>query len=235
MQLTQTVMIKFLKLTLASATEKKHKTALTEKIIKENRMLEIIAASTNSHKIEEMNSITQSSSICKFTAMSSLKKYPIDIIEDGNTFEENALIKAKALLEHTDRPVIADDSGLVIDALNGEPGIYSARYRGLESDIEKNELILDLMRSVEDKERTARFVCVLAFIDNNRKSHIFEGSCEGVISNKIVGNNGFGYDPVFYIPEYQTTMANVPPEIKNRISHRAAALNNFLEYIKTMA
>ncbi|MBN2434682.1 MAG: RdgB/HAM1 family non-canonical purine NTP pyrophosphatase [Spirochaetes bacterium] len=197
-------------------------------------MIEIITASTNSHKINEMNNIAGSSAICKFTAMSRLDNYPENIIEDGNTFKENALIKAKALTEYTDKPIIADDSGLVIDALNGEPGIFSARYHGLESDNEKNRLILELLKDVADKERTARFVCLLAFIDSKRNTHFFEGACEGMISKKIIGGNGFGYDPIFYVSEYKTTMANVAPETKNRISHRALALQNFLEFMKNM-
>ncbi|MDA3899048.1 MAG: RdgB/HAM1 family non-canonical purine NTP pyrophosphatase [Spirochaetes bacterium] len=193
--------------------------------------MEIIVASQNSHKIDEMSAKFGSSNGIFFLPMNKLPDYPKDIIENGTTFEENAIIKAQAILPFTDKAIIADDSGLVVDALNGEPGIYSARYKGCKDDTEKNRIILDAMTDVPDEKRTAHFICVLAYLDTDWNLHTFTGICAGLIHTTLDGSNGFGYDPIFYLPEYRTTMADILPEEKNRISHRALALDKFHNFL----
>ena len=149
----------------------------------------------------------------------------IDIVEDGSTFEENAIIKAKAVMERTGQLALADDSGLEIDALNKEPGIYSARYMGEDTSYRvKNANLIQRLEGVPDEKRTARFVCVIAaaFPDGTVKTT--EGAIEGRIGYEEKGTNGFGYDPIFYVPEYGCTTAELSEEQKNKISHRGKAL-----------
>ena len=149
----------------------------------------------------------------------------IDIVEDGKTFEENAVIKAKAVMEETGEMVLADDSGFEVDYLNKEPGIYSARYLGEDTPYSiKNAEILKRCEGVPDEKRTARFVCAIAaaFPDGSMKT--VRAAMEGRIGYKESGENGFGYDPIFYLPEYGCTSAELSMEEKNRISHRGKAL-----------
>lgn len=155
-----------------------------------------------------------------------------DVVEDGTTFEENALIKAVAIAEiarkmpeYKNTVVLADDSGLEIDYLNKEPGIYSARYMGEDTsyDIKNNELLRRL-KGVPDEKRTARFVCAIAAAFPDGTSEVLRGTMEGIIGHEIKGNNGFGYDPIFFLPGYQCTSAELPPEKKNELSHRGEGL-----------
>lgn len=155
-----------------------------------------------------------------------------DVVEDGSTFEENALIKAteiakiaRKMPEYKNTVVLADDSGLEIDYLNKEPGIYSARYMGEDTsyDIKNNELIRRL-EGVPDEKRTARFVCAVAAAFPDGTSEVLRGTMEGIIGYEIKGENGFGYDPIFFLPEYQCTSAELPPEKKNELSHRGEGL-----------
>lgn len=149
----------------------------------------------------------------------------VDIVEDGTTFEENALIKAKAVAAHCNDIVLADDSGLEIDYLNKEPGIYSARYAGTDTSYDiKNSLLLSRMKGVPDKQRTARFVCAVAAVFPNGDKEVVRGTMEGCIGYEIAGANGFGYDPIFFLPEYGCTSAELAPEKKNELSHRGEAL-----------
>ncbi len=149
----------------------------------------------------------------------------LDIVEDGSTFEENAMIKARAVAEHCDDIVLADDSGLEIDFLNKEPGIYSARYLGRETPYpEKNAKILEKLSGVPDSERTARFVCAIAAHIPDGRELVVRGTMEGIIGHEIAGENGFGYDPIFFLPEYGKTSAEISPEEKNEVSHRGKAL-----------
>ena len=147
------------------------------------------------------------------------------IVEDGKTFEENADIKARTIMELTGDVVLADDSGLEIDWLNGEPGIYSARYMGEDTSYDiKNSHLIQLLDGVPQEQRTARFVCVIsAAFPDGRILH-GRGTIEGIIGYEIKGENGFGYDPIFYLPEYGCTTAELPPEKKNELSHRGKAL-----------
>lgn len=149
----------------------------------------------------------------------------IDIVEDGKTFEENAIIKAKAVMERTGQLVLADDSGLEVDALGGEPGIYSARYMGEDTSYEiKNRNIIERLEGVEGDSRSARFVCVIAAAFPDGETVTTRGTIEGVIAKEPAGENGFGYDPIVYVPEYKMTTGQMEPDVKNAISHRGKAL-----------
>lgn len=153
-----------------------------------------------------------------------------DIVEDGKTFAENAIIKAKAVMELTGQIAMADDSGLVIDALNGEPGIYSARYMGEETSYDiKNQNLIDRLEGVPEEKRTARFVCAIACALPDGTVLTSEGTMEGIIGYESRGANGFGYDPIFYLPEYGVSSAQLTPEKKNELSHRGKALRKMRE------
>jgi len=154
--------------------------------------------------------------------------YEAKIIEDGVTFEENALIKARTIAEQYNFPVIADDSGLIIDALDGAPGVYSAIYAGDHASDDENIVkVLAELADVEASKRTARFVCVLAIVDANGKEIVVSGECEGEILTKKRGLKGFGYDPIFYLPQLGKTMAELSRDEKNALSHRANAFKKF--------
>lgn len=153
-----------------------------------------------------------------------------DIVEDGTTFEENALIKAKAIAEITKEIVLADDSGLEIDALNKEPGIYSARYMGEDTSYRiKNQNLIERLEGVEEDKRTARFVCAIAAAFPDGEVITTIGTVEGRIAHEEKGENGFGYDPIFYVPEFGCTTAELSDEEKNKISHRGNALRAMKE------
>ena len=154
----------------------------------------------------------------------------VDIVEDGTTFEENAIIKAKAIAALTDDIVLADDSGLEVDYLNKEPGVYSARYLGEDTSYEiKNQAILDRLAGVPKEKRTARFVCAIAAAMPDGEVLVTRETIEGYIGDKPAGNGGFGYDPIFYVDEYGCSTAELDSETKNRISHRGNALRMMKE------
>ena len=156
-----------------------------------------------------------------------------DIVEDGKTFEENALIKARTVAKLTDAVVVADDSGLVVDALNGEPGIYSARYLGEDTPYEiKNQKIIERLSDVPKEKRTARFVCAMAAVLPDGEEISVTGVMEGYIGYEAAGENGFGYDPIFYVDQYGTSTANITPEQKNEISHRGKALRGIRDALE---
>lgn len=149
----------------------------------------------------------------------------IDIVEDGKTFEENALIKARAVAKATGEISFADDSGLEVDYLNKEPGIYSARYMGEDTPYSvKNNNLLERMKGVEGADRSARFVCAIACVFPDGKERVIRATIEGQLALSPAGENGFGYDPIFYLPEFRKTTAQLSMEEKNMISHRAKAL-----------
>lgn len=150
-----------------------------------------------------------------------------DIEETGKTFEENALLKAEAVCKITGQVVISDDSGLIVDALDGAPGIYSARYAGLEKSDQANmDKVLKELEEVPNEERTARFYCALAVAFPDGESLTVHGTCEGTILRERRGSHGFGYDPIFFVKELGKAMAELEPEVKSQISHRAKALKN---------
>ena len=157
----------------------------------------------------------------------------LDIVEDGTTFEENAVIKAKAVSKLTGQLALGDDSGLEVDALNKEPGIYSARYMGVDTPYEvKNRNIIERLEGVEGKDRSARFVCAIAAAFPDGEVITTRGTIEGVIAKEPAGTNGFGYDPIVYVPEYGMTTGQMEPEAKNKISHRGKALMAMKEILK---
>lgn len=186
-------------------------------------MKKIIFATGNEDKMKEIRRILADPSL----EILSLKDAGIhaDIDENGKSFEENAMIKAEAISKMTGEIVLADDSGLEIDYLNKEPGIYSARYAGTDTSYDiKNSLLLSRMKGVPDKQRTARFVCAVAAVFPNGDKEVVRGTMEGCIGYEIAGANGFGYDPIFFLPEYGCTSAELAPEKKNELSHRGEAL-----------
>lgn len=184
----------------------------------------IIFATGNENKIKEIRMILADLGM----PILSMKEAGIvaDVEENGITFEENALIKATEIAKLvTNCIVLADDSGLEIDYLNKEPGIYSARYAGVDTSYDiKNNLLLDRLQGVPDEKRTARFVCAVAAAFPDGSTEVVRGTIEGIIGHEIAGENGFGYDPIFYLPEYRCTTAELTPEKKNELSHRGNAL-----------
>ena len=188
----------------------------------------IVFATSNAGKMREIREILKDLG----AEILSMKEagVDVDIVEDGDTFAANALIKAKAVWEKTGGIVLADDSGLVIDALNGEPGVYSARYMGEKTSYEiKNKNLIDRLEGVPDEKRTARFVCAIAAVMPDGSERVTEGTIEGRIGYEEKGEGGFGYDPIFYVPEFGCTSAELTAEQKNAASHRGRALEKMKE------
>ncbi len=199
--------------------------------------MKIYIASSNAHKISEFSRMFEVAGLnCQLLGANSLSGY-VSPKEDGKTFEENAFIKAESLrvLAPNDAYVMADDSGIVVDALDGAPGIFSARYAGSDAtDADKlnNKKLLNEMRNVPDCERSARFVCLIALITPQGEKIAFEGKFEGFIARDESGANGFGYDPLFYVPEFNCTSAELSPDKKNEVSHRAKAFQKLVKFLK---
>lgn len=195
-------------------------------------MLEkLIIASNNKKKIEELKDIMKEYNI----EILSLKdiNIDIDVEEIGHTFKENALIKALEINKITNLPVISDDSGLEVVSLNNEPGIYSARYAGLQKNDEDNiDLLLENIKGKVNRQ--AQYVCAIALVIDQDNYYIEEGYLKGEIINVRKGSNGFGYDPIFYLPEYKQTTAQISSELKNKISHRAIALKKISKVIRRL-
>jgi XTP/dITP diphosphohydrolase len=186
-------------------------------------MKKILFATTNKNKIKEVKAILADSG----WEILSLKDVGIDmdVVEDGKTFEENATIKATAYAKASGVMTLADDSGLEVDYLDKAPGIYSARFLGEDTSYDvKNRYIIDKLADAKDEERSARFVCAICCAKPDGTSFTTRGTIEGRIGYEIAGENGFGYDPIFYLPEYGKTTAELSPEQKNAISHRGRAL-----------
>lgn len=185
-------------------------------------MLTLLLATTNVHKLNEFRAIFQS---LPFTMLSLRDiQLDMDVEETGTTFEENAIIKARAYARAANMLALADDSGLEIDALGGEPGVYSARFAGRETPYEERfRLILERLRDVPLSQRTARFRCAIALAEPSGFIQVVDGSIEGVIAQEPRGKNGFGYDPIFFVREFGMTTAEMAPEEKHRISHRGRA------------
>ena len=189
----------------------------------------LIFATGNEHKMKEIREILDES---KYEIISMKEAgVDIDIVEDGKTFEENAIIKAEAIRK-TNCLVLADDSGLEVDYLDKAPGIYSARFMGEDTSYRiKNKAIIDKLAGVPDEKRTARFVCAIAAAFPDGKTITRRGTIEGIIGYEERGENGFGYDPIFFLPEYGKSTAELSPEEKNTISHRGNALRLIKEVI----
>lgn len=194
-------------------------------------MNKIIFATGNKDKMREIREIMQDCDV----EIISMKEAGIDpeINEDGATFEENAMIKAKAVAAFTDAIVLADDSGLEIDYLNKEPGVLSARYMGEDTSYTiKNQSLIDRLDGVEKEQRTARFVCAIAAVLPNKEVLVTRQTMEGYIGWEQEGENGFGYDPIFFLDEFGCSSATLSPEQKNSISHRGKALRAMKEELK---
>ena len=186
--------------------------------------MELILASKNAHKAKEMQAILGDG--FKLITQSDAGYGDVDVVEDGSTFEENAIKKAVAIMKASNKPSIADDSGLCVDALSGRPGVYTARFAGEgATDDENIKKLLTELEEVPCEKRTARFVCAIAVAFPNEEMKVYTGECEGYILTKKQGDNGFGYDPIFFVPKYQKSMAELDGESKNSISHRFNALN----------
>lgn len=193
--------------------------------------MKIVVASKNKGKIEEISEILHDMGV-EVVSQEQLN-IRVDVEEDGITFEENALKKAVTVMQICNEVTLADDSGLEVDYLDGAPGIYSARYAGENAtDKDRNQKLLEALKDVPREERTAKFVCAVAAVFPNGHKIIVRGECEGIINFEPVGNNGFGYDPLFYMPEYHMTMAEMDEQLKNKISHRAKALSLFKKQLK---
>lgn len=193
--------------------------------------MRIVFATGNQNKMREIHEIMDDLGL----EIVSMKEAGIetDIVEDGQSFEENAVIKASAIASQCQDIVLADDSGLEVDALNKEPGIYSARYMGENTSYRiKNQNIIDRLAGVPDEKRTARFVCAVAAVFPDGTHTVVRETIEGCIGYEESGENGFGYDPIFYVPAYGCTTADLSPEQKNEISHRGKALKKIKELIR---
>ena len=194
--------------------------------------MKVILASKNPHKLTELSAILSQHGF--EIALESEYGLDIDVDETGTTFEENSLLKAEAVMKASGLPVLADDSGLMVDALDGAPGVYSARYGHKSSDGERTAFLLENMKDVPDEKRTAKFVCVITCLWPDGRKIVARGECPGVITREVHGENGFGYDPVLYLPELGMTYAELPSEQKNAISHRARALQEFCRKYQQM-
>lgn len=193
-------------------------------------MKTIVLASNNINKVREISEKVKSYDI-KIISQSEAG-CDIDVEETGTTFIENATLKAEAIYKILGMPVIADDSGLEVDALNGEPGVYTKRYAGPNAtDEDKINKVLNLLKDVEESKRTARFKCAICYIDEKGEKHIFEEACEGKIANKPCGTAGFAYDPIFLYGS--KSFAEMTSEEKNEISHRGKAVEKLIEYLKS--
>ena len=192
--------------------------------------MKVIVATKNNHKVNELKEMLNIPEV-EFYTMKDVN-IDLDIEENGTTFEENALLKAKALYDELNDEkliIIADDSGLCVDALDGAPGIFSARYSG-GNDKDNNIKLLEELKDVPPLKRTAHFTCCIALVSKNVEK-VFNGYCHGLIDKEERGTHDFGYDPVFYYPKYQKTFGEMEPEEKNTISHRANAVKLLKEWI----
>lgn len=198
----------------------------------------IIFATGNKNKMIEIRMILEDLG-CKILSQKEAG-IQADVVEDGKTFEENALIKATTIAdiarkmpEYKNAVVLADDSGLEIDALNKEPGIYSARYMGEDTSYDiKNQALIDRLEGVPDEKRTARFVCAIAAALPDGSTEVVRGTMEGRIGYEITGKNGFGYDPIFYLPQFGCSSAELEPEKKNELSHRGEGLRKMRKVLE---
>ncbi|MEK6682840.1 MAG: XTP/dITP diphosphatase [Nitrospirota bacterium] len=187
--------------------------------------MEIVLATGNQNKVKEIKAVLKGLDL-KILTLKDFPNIP-EIIEDGETFKENAVKKARGIAGFTGRIALADDSGLEVLALNNAPGVYSARFAGEKaSDSANNKKLLTLLKGLPFERRKARFVCVIAIAGPNGMVYTTEGELKGLITLRPAGRGGFGYDPLFFLPQYKKTVAQLTPEEKNRISHRAKALKN---------
>ena len=194
--------------------------------------MKVVLASKNRHKLVEIAAILEKLDI-ELVLQSELG-IDIDVEETGTTFEENSLLKARAVMEATGLPALADDSGIAVDALNGAPGVYSARY-GFDDSLDDHGRMMLLLKNTEqvpDDQRQAQFVCVITLVTPEGEVIQARGEVHGTLTRDPRGENGFGYDPIFFYPPMGVTTAELPPEVKNRVSHRANAPKLMYEKLK---
>lgn len=192
----------------------------------------ILIATHNKNKLHQFQDLFQNEFSLTVQGLDSLPEVP-EIVEDQQTFEGNAIKKAYTIAEQIKGPVIADDSGIVVPALDGEPGVYSARYAGEHAtDQDNNVKLIEKIQSLPTEERAAKFVCVMALIVPETEPQVIRGECEGRVVTHPRGTNGFGYDPIFYLPTEQATMAELPAERKYQISHRAKATAGLIQLLR---
>lgn len=195
-------------------------------------MKNILIATKNKGKVADFKALFAEYEVNVLSLLDINPELP-DVEETGETFEENAVIKAVTIANQLDIPVLADDSGVSIDYLSGRPGIYSARYAGSDkNDDQNNQKVLSELKGVAEEDRAAKFVCALAFARPKKETIIKVGICEGKITDRPIGENGFGYDPIFRPKGYEQTMAQLSIEEKNAISHRAKALQSFRSWLE---
>lgn len=195
-------------------------------------MKQVVIATKNKGKAKDFEALFNPFGIEVVTMFDVAPDMEID--ETGTTFEENAILKAETLANTLNTLVIADDSGLMVDALNGEPGVYSARYAGDHDDEANIVKVLEKLQGVPTEERTARFMCALAIAGPGVETQTVFGTCEGVILEQKRGTNGFGYDPVFYVPQLDRAMAELEPSEKAAISHRGNAIRKLADVLPTL-
>ena len=193
--------------------------------------MELVLATRNQHKVTEISGMLKNLGI-RVRSLAEFRDAP-EVIEDGTTYEENALKKARSAAAFTGKPALADDTGLEVDALEGRPGVHAARFAGDRCSYQDNiSKLLTLLKGVPREHRGARFVCVLALVRPDGREEMVRGELEGWITEEPVGTEGFGYDPVFFSPQAEKTLAELSPEEKNRISHRRRALDLARELFK---
>jgi len=195
--------------------------------------MDLVVATRNAGKLKEIRRLLESRGI----RVRGLEEFPgaPDVVEDGETFAENAIKKAEAVAQFTSMPCLADDSGLVVDALQGRPGVHSARFSGAEADDQSNNRkLLDEMAAVPEIRRQASFCCVMALCMPGQSPRLFQGRVNGVILERQQGAGGFGYDPLFWLPGYNCTMAELPLDTKNQVSHRGQALRQLVDFLTAL-
>ncbi len=198
-------------------------------------MKKIVLGTQNANKLREVKQILEPLGY-SVVSLAEVGLADMEVEEDGQTFQENAVKKATEYSKACQLPVLADDSGLAVDALNGAPGVYSARYAGEQATyLDNNNKLVKELASVATNDRKAKFVCVLAYVDaQNDMQHVVRGEVAGIIIETPLGEGGFGYDPLFYVPDLGLTFAQVEPAVKNRYSHRAIALAKMKTYLEAL-
>ena len=196
--------------------------------------MKLLVATGNAGKLKEIKALLEGCNI-EIVGLNDLDNPP-EVVEDGLTFSENACKKAREMAAFSGLLTLADDSGLAVEVLNGAPGVYSARYAGVQGDDEaNNQKLLQALEMVPEPERKAAFICVMALADPDGSCQTFDGKISGLLLREKRGAGGFGYDPLFLVPEYGKTTAELPLEIKNRISHRGSALRQVLPVLKELS
>ena len=193
--------------------------------------MDIVVATNNKGKLKELGEMLTGYNVISQRDVGA----DVDVEETGTTYEENALLKARAVREYTNKYIIADDSGLEVDVLGGEPGLYSARYAGDNTTPDEGMAkLLENLKPYSPEEKTAHFISCIVLIEPDGTERAFYGRCDGLITDKKIGDGGFGFDPIFYFPEYKKTFASLTADEKNAVSHRRKALNKLKEYLDTI-